>query len=493
MFCDRLIYKSIKINSKMIGWIISGIILLVLIIFLYYYNRFVVLSNRIDNSLSQINVQLKRRADLIPNLIETVKGYAKHEKTIIKSVNDARKALVGAKGIEKKIEANKKLESFLGKLFAIAENYPDLKANTNFLELQRELSSTEDRVAYARQFYNDSILSYNNMVQQLPGKLFANLYGRKEKEYLKIAEAEKKNVKVIIRQTMDKYSHVDFRDEISRNKWKSFFLLGIIFLVFILFGYVISFAFSPDYFFIVMIVSIIFSLSYIFLSYYNSGSIAVASARAKRASREKYKQYYDIVEGLTIASGIPMPKLYIMESNQINAFASGRDPKNAVVCITSGALEKLDKRELEGVLAHELGHVANYDIRYMTIATVVVGIIAIISEIFLRSLWFRGGNDNKNGIFILAGIIMAILAPIIVQLVQLAISRKRELNADASAVKFTRYPQGLIRALKKIEKENYPERHISKAIAPLFFSNPLKNISSTHPPIEKRIKILERM
>jgi len=175
---------------------LAVIIVVVLLMFLLYYNRFVVLSNRIDNSLSQINVQLKRRADLIPNLIETVKGYAKHEKAAIKTVTDARKALVGAKGLENKINANTLLESALGKLFAIAEAYPDLKANTNFLELQRELSTTEDRIAYARQFYNDSILAYNNMVQKLPGKIFADIYGRKEKEYLKIAEAEKKVVKV---------------------------------------------------------------------------------------------------------------------------------------------------------------------------------------------------------------------------------------------------------------------------------------------------------
>ena len=177
-------------------WISVAIAVVILFMFFTYYNRFVTLSNRIENSLSQINVQLKRRVDLIPNLIKTVKGYAKHEKSVIKSVNDARKALVGAKGIENKVKADGMLEMALGKLFAIAENYPDLKANTNFLELQRELSTTEDRIAYARQFYNDSILSYNNMIQQLPGNFFAKVYGRKEKEYLKIAEAEKKVVKV---------------------------------------------------------------------------------------------------------------------------------------------------------------------------------------------------------------------------------------------------------------------------------------------------------
>ncbi len=177
-------------------WILIAVVVIVAFIFFYYYNRFIRLSNRIDNSLSQIDVQLKRRADLIPNLVETVKGYAKHEKAAIKAVTEARKALVGAKDIASKMKANNKLEGVLGRLFAIAENYPDLKANTTFLELQKELSSTEDRVAYARQFYNDSILAYNNMVKMLPGKMFAGMYGFKEKDYIKIAEAEKKVPKV---------------------------------------------------------------------------------------------------------------------------------------------------------------------------------------------------------------------------------------------------------------------------------------------------------
>jgi LemA protein len=173
-----------------------GIIVLAGLVFLYYYNRFAVLGNRIDNSLSQIDVQLKRRADLIPNLIETVKGFARHEKEAIKAVTEARKALVSATGVEKKVRADNQLEAALKTIFAIAEGYPDLKANANFLELQRELSSTEDRVAYARQFYNDSILSYNNLCTTMPGAFFAGLYGRKEREYLKIAESERKLVKV---------------------------------------------------------------------------------------------------------------------------------------------------------------------------------------------------------------------------------------------------------------------------------------------------------
>jgi len=177
-------------------WILIILVALVVIIFGSYYNRFIVLGNRIDNSLSQIDVQLKRRADLIPNLINTVKGFTKHETKAIKAVTEARKALLGATDIEKKVKADNQLEGALKSIFAIAEGYPDLKANTNFLELQRELTSTEDKVAYARQFYNDSILSYNNMCQQFPANIFAGIYGKKVREYLKIAEAERKVVNV---------------------------------------------------------------------------------------------------------------------------------------------------------------------------------------------------------------------------------------------------------------------------------------------------------
>ena len=173
--------------------ILLGIIVLALI---YFFNRFATLGNRIDNSLSQIDVQLKRRADLIPNLIETVKGYTKHETTALKAVTDARKALVGAGNLEGKVKANDKLESALKTIFALAENYPNLKANENFLELQKELSTTEDKISYARQYYNDSILSYNTLCTTFPGTLFAGIYKKKKREYLQIAESEKKNVEV---------------------------------------------------------------------------------------------------------------------------------------------------------------------------------------------------------------------------------------------------------------------------------------------------------
>ena len=181
----------------------------------------------------------------------------------------------------------------------------------------------------------------------------------------------------------------------------------------------------------------------------------------------------------------------------INAFASGRDPEHGVICVTKGALEKLERRELEGVLAHELGHIASYDMRYMTMVAVMVGMISIISQVFLRSLWFRGrgsSNDSSKAIFMIIGIALAIIAPIVVYFVQMSISRKREFTADASAVKFTRYPNGLIKALDKIGKANQSnEKKVNKALAPLFFSNPFKGAGRTHPPLEERINVLKRM
>jgi len=172
-------------------WIIIGAVVLLALIFFLYFNRFVRLLQQVDNSLAQINVQLKRRSDLVPNLLEAVKGYMKHERKVITEVTEARKALVGAKGFEKKMKAGAKLQEALRSVFAIAEGYPNLKANENFLQLQQELASIEDKIAYARQYYNDGIMSYNVLRQTVPGKWFASMYGFKKKEYLKIPEEAK--------------------------------------------------------------------------------------------------------------------------------------------------------------------------------------------------------------------------------------------------------------------------------------------------------------
>jgi len=293
--------------------------------------------------------------------------------------------------------------------------------------------------------------------------------------------------------------NISFHEQIASNKRKSIFLILIIIIAIVALGYVIGNIYGDPFLFLIF--ASIIAIIYVLIGYSFSQNIALASVHAKLADRRQYPQYYNSVEGLCLASGMPMPKLYIMENSQINAFASGKNPKDSVICVTTGALETLNKQELEGVLAHELSHIANYDIRFMTLVAVLVGIVAIISEIFLRSLWFGGGKGekDKNGVILLIiGIVLAILAPIFVQLVQLAISRKREYVADASAVKFIRSPTGLIGALKKIKKESISSKEskkISKTMAPLFISNPFKNsdITSTHPSLEKRIEILERM
>ena len=177
-------------------WLIAIILIFVVLAFIIYYNRFTILENRIDNSLSQIDVQLKKRADLVPNLLSTVKGYAKHEKSIMEDVTSSRKALLGAKTIEGRAKAGAQLQTALKSIFALAENYPQLKANENFLHLQQELSAIEEKIAYSRQYYNDSIQSYNNSVETFPGVMFASLYGKKEKKMLQITAEERAVPKV---------------------------------------------------------------------------------------------------------------------------------------------------------------------------------------------------------------------------------------------------------------------------------------------------------
>jgi heat shock protein HtpX len=289
---------------------------------------------------------------------------------------------------------------------------------------------------------------------------------------------------------------ISFYDQIARNKRNSIFLIAIVAVMIIILGYAISFAFSQEYFFFIMIIAIFFSTIYTLIGYNSSDTIALASVNAVKADPIKYRQFYNLVEGLTYASGIPMPRLYIMNNPQINAFATGKDPKHAVICVTTGALEKLNKQELEGVLAHEISHIANYDIRFMTLTAVLVGMVSMLSQLFLRSMWMknRDSDSGKSGaIIIIIGLVLAILSPILTALVQFAISRKREYSADATAVKFMRTPSGLIGALTKIKSNS--EMKVAGSIAPLFIAKPNKasELFSTHPPLEKRIETLKKM
>lgn len=245
-------------------------------------------------------------------------------------------------------------------------------------------------------------------------------------------------------------------------------------------------------------------------SYYYSDKIVLATSRAKPIQKSDNPELFRIVENLCIGDGLPMPKIYIINDVSPNAFATGRDPKHAIVCVTSGILQLLDKSELEGVIAHELSHVKNFDIRLMGIVTVLVGFIAILANLFMNQLMWGGlGRDredrnsgNLQAVFLIIGIALAILSPIAATLIQLAVSRKREFLADASGVLLTRYPEALANALEKLSNDPHSLKSASNATAHLFIVNPFKgkdtkqmfvSLFDTHPSIAERIKILRSM
>jgi len=243
-------------------------------------------------------------------------------------------------------------------------------------------------------------------------------------------------------------------------------------------------------------------------SYYYSDKIVLAISQAHEADRRKYFDFYTASENLSIAAGIPKPKLYVIEDSAPNAFATGRDPDHAVICVTTGILQKLDRTELEGVLAHEISHIVNYDIRLMSIVSILVGTVALMADWFFRMRWYGGGDRDRDkgqlgAILMLLGIIFAILSPIIARLIQLAISRRREFMADAGSVSITRQPTGLISALNKISADHELEA-ANKATAHLYIVNPFKDkvrsgarwfsgLFNTHPPLEERIVVLSKM
>ena len=248
--------------------------------------------------------------------------------------------------------------------------------------------------------------------------------------------------------------------------------------------------------------------AYAFVSYYVSASVALAVSSAHEVAKEQEPELYRVIENLSIGSGLPMPRVYVIEDSAPNAFATGRDPKHASVTATRGLLDKLDKAELEGVIAHEMSHIGNYDIRVMTMTVVLVGLIALLADFFMRWTWFGSGsrrkNDDKGGqaqlLFFAIAIALAILAPIAAQLIQLAISRQREYLADASGALLCRNPDALARALEKITADPEPLEEANKATAHLYFANPLRdhksflnNLFSTHPPVEERIRLLRAM
>ncbi len=292
--------------------------------------------------------------------------------------------------------------------------------------------------------------------------------------------------------------------QISNNKIKTW-LMMIGFVVFItLVVWVLGEAMGYGRSWIA--IGLIFSLMTSLGSYFWGDQVILAMSGAREANRQTDFDFFTVTENLAMAAGLPKPKLYVIPDTAMNAFATGRDPNHAIVCATSGILERLDRRELEGVIAHELSHIKNYDIRLMLIVGVLVGTLAFLADWFLRSLWWGGRRDRENrsggGIFLVVGIVLAILSPILATIIQLAISRQREYLADASGAFITRYPEGLARALEKLSNDKEVLEAATNATAHLYITNPFKgkdfgswfaNIFNTHPPIEERIKRLRAM
>lgn len=285
--------------------------------------------------------------------------------------------------------------------------------------------------------------------------------------------------------------------EIAANKRKTMFLM----FGFIVFIVALASAFGwylgdiPT----ITIGVLIGTLIYTVIVYYNGARMALAVNGAQEIQKQDDPRLWRIVENLSITDGLPMPKVYIMQDPALNAFATGRDPNHAAVCATTGLLAALDDTELEGVMAHELGHIKNYDIRVSMIAFALVAVVSILADIMLRMTWFSGGNrENNNQVALIAGLVAAILAPLIASMIQLSISRRREYLADATGALTTRYPDGLARALEKISVQGSTIKKQNSSTAHLFFANPLKSgglagLFSTHPPIQDRITRLRAM
>jgi heat shock protein HtpX len=290
------------------------------------------------------------------------------------------------------------------------------------------------------------------------------------------------------------------------NIRKTWLIFTMFLLVVMGFGWALSYVYNDSG---ILVIAVIFSIGMSFVSYWYSDKIVLKMSNAEPVSHENAKELYHIVENLAITAGIPTPKIYIIREQAPNAFATGRNPKNAVVAVTTGLLDKLDRSELEGVLAHELSHIGNYDMLISTMVVVLVGFISIASNIFIRSRMFGGGGgrrDNRDGginaILMIIGLLFLILSPIVAMLMQLAISRKREFLADASGALLTRYPEGLAKALIKISSDPTPLSVANNTTAHLWLEDPFKKeqkmnwmnkLFLTHPPIPERVAALRGM
>jgi len=301
---------------------------------------------------------------------------------------------------------------------------------------------------------------------------------------------------------------LDIRDEMARNRRASFLLIVVVAAIVVGLAYTLALLFAPEYLIFVLPFSLLFIAVYSYSSYMYGDQVVLSATGAVPAEGREYVYLRDTVEGLSIAAGIPAPKPYVIRSDEMNAFATGRDSKHASVAVTTGLIQGLNRQELEGVVGHEISHVRNRDIQFMTLVAVLVGLAAILSHIILRTFRYggmmrgRGDRRERRGggievVILVVGFILAIFAPILTRVVQFAVSRRREFLADASGAELTRFPEGLASALEKIAGHNRGKMDVSEAVSHLFFVDPnrsaLDSLYATHPPMEERISRLREM
>jgi heat shock protein HtpX len=303
-------------------------------------------------------------------------------------------------------------------------------------------------------------------------------------------------------------------NQVASNKFKTVLIMALftVFVIFVTYIFTTALGLTQSEAIGFTTVFLVVALVMNFASFYFSDSIILAISGARKVEKKDNPELYRLVENLCLASGLPLPKIYIIDDTAPNAFATGRDPKHSAVAFTTGILQKLDRLELEGVVAHELSHIGNYDIRVMAVVTILVGLVALLADMFFRMMWWGGGrrdsnSDNKGGaagILIIVAIVLAILSPVIAQLIQLAISRRREFLADASGALLTRNPDSLATALLKISADKEPLEVANKGTAHLYIENPFKDrqkggvgwfagLFNTHPSVEERVKALRSM
>ena len=308
---------------------------------------------------------------------------------------------------------------------------------------------------------------------------------------------------------------MEMYEQIARNKRRTFVMLAAFVLLIALMAFALGLLLNGGV--AIVPIAIVIAIALAWGSYFASDRIALAASRAKPADGPEYRRYHNLVEGLCLAAGLPKPRLYVVEDPAPNAFATGRNPKHAALAVTTGLLEKMNRVELEGVLAHELSHVKNYDILVSTVAVTAVGAVALMADIGMRFMWFGGRagrrDNNDSGplglILVIAAMALLVLAPFAAQLMQFAMSRRRELLADASGVQLTRYPPGLISALEKLRDDQAVVHHATRATAQMWIESPLERdreveagrkkgtwlnrMFDTHPPLEERIAALKAM